>query len=65
MDELQIPNPGHNLASSEILTEQSAAEEDEPWFTEMKQSCIDQTRAERVRNLPDPVCYKKSIIIVK
>ena len=45
VDELQIPNPGHNLASSEFLTEQSIAEEDEPQFTEMKQSGTEETRA--------------------
>ena len=42
------------LASWELLTEESSAEEDEPWFTEKKQSYIEETRAERVRNLPDP-----------
>ena len=60
-----IPDPGHNLASSELLTEQSSAEEDDSWFTEMKQSYIEETRSERDRNLPDPVCDEKSIILVK
>ena len=31
----------------------------------MKQSYIEETRAERVRNLSDPVCYERSIIPVK
>ena len=65
VNELHIPDPEHNLASSELLTEQLLAEEDEPWFTEMKQSCTEETRAKRVRNIPDPVCHKKSIIPAK
>ena len=65
VDELHIPDPRNNLTSSELLSEQAVANEGEPCSTEMKQSSIEETRADSVKTLYGPVCFTKRIVPMK
>ena len=65
MDELHIPDPRHKLTSSELLSEQAIAKQDEPCSTEMKQSSIEETRADSVKTFSDPVCFTKGNVPLK
>ena len=64
VDELHIPNPEYNLASSELLTQRSIAE-GAPCYIQLKQSSIEETRAEPSKNPTDSLCHTKSIIPLK
>ena len=59
VDELHIPDPRHNLTSSELLSEQAIAKQDEPCSTQMKQSSIEETRADSVKTFSDSVLYER------
>ena len=59
------PNPGHNLASSELLPERAIAKDGEPCSTESEQSRIEETHATQVKIPTDPVYYTKEIILVR
>ena len=65
VDELHIPDPRNNLARSELLSEQAIAKEGGPCSTEMKQSSIEETRADSVKTLSDPVYFTKGIVPMK
>ena len=60
--ELHIPNPEHNLTSSEMLEER---EEIEPCSVEQEPSNTGETLAEHFRTLLDPTCFTKEIIPMK
>ena len=62
VNELHIPNPEHNLASSELLEER---QEIEPCPVEREPCSTGETRAEQFRTLPDPICCTKEIIPMK
>ena len=62
MNELHIPVPGHNLASSKFLDER---QESEPCSAEQERTRSGSARARQFRTLPDPVCYTKEIIPLK
>ena len=53
VDELHIPDPGHNLTRFRI------AKEGEPCSTELELSGTEKTRARPFRTSPDPVCFTK------
>ena len=63
MDELHIPTPGYNLASSELLTEQLIAEESELCYIKLKKAGIEETRAEPTRTPTEPVGYTKGFFL--
>ena len=65
VDDLHIPDPRNNPTSSELLSEQAIAKESEPCSTEMKQCIIEETRADSVNNLSDPVSFTKGILSMK
>ena len=54
MNELHVQNPGHNLTSSEVLSEQATEQEGAHSGTE-------ETRARQVRIPADPVNYTKEV----
>ena len=62
VDELHIPDPGHNLTSSELLSEQAIAEEGKPCHAEVEPNSTGATRAKLSRILSAPVCYTKETI---
>ena len=62
VNDLHIPNPEHNLISSELLEER---QEIEPCSVEQEPSGIGGTCAEQFRTLPGPMCSTKEIIPLK
>ena len=65
VNEVHVPDPGHNLTSSELLSEQAIAKEGEPCCTEMEQSTTEETRARPFRTPPGPACHTKGIFSLK
>ena len=64
-DELHLQNPGHNLTSSELLSERAIAKEGEPCSAELEQSRIEETHATQFKSPTDPVYYTKEISPVR
>ena len=65
VNELHIPDPGHNLTSSELLKEQAIAKESELCSAGPKPSSTEETRVRPFRTPADPVCCTKEIIPMK
>ena len=57
VNELHIPDPGHNLTSSELLSEQAIAKEAELCSTELEQSSFGETRVKLSRSPSDTMNY--------
>ena len=64
VNELHVPDPGRNLTSSELLSEQAIAKEGELCSSEMEQS-TEETRARPFRTPPGPACHTKGIFSLK